>query len=165
MEKTDRLSMPLIIAGQAQKELFHNEALQVLDSLVAGSVVEGPRNDPPGAAVVGDCHIVGNSPTGVWAQHAAHVAAFTSGGWRFLAPRFGMVFRDSATGTLVSYEAGGWETGALRAGRILVDGAQVVGGRGGAIPDPAGGAVIDAEARGAIAAMLGMLRQHGLISV
>ena len=38
MEFTPRLSLPTLIPGQAQKELFHNEALQVLDFLVAGAV-------------------------------------------------------------------------------------------------------------------------------
>ena len=47
MNSTDRLSLPLLIAGQAQKELFHNEALQTLDTLVAAAVEDAPANDPP----------------------------------------------------------------------------------------------------------------------
>lgn len=164
MEKTNRLAMPLIIAGQAQKELVHNEALQLLDTLVAGCVEEGPRNDPPAAAAVGECYIVGLSPTGAWAGYAGHIAAFTSAGWKFVAPRVGMVLRNSATQTHVSYEAAGWETGTLRVERVLVDDAQVVGGRRGAIADPAGGGVVDSEGRNAIIAILEALRQHGLIA-
>ncbi len=38
MSATPRLSLPFIVPGQAQKELFHNEALQLLDVLVAGAV-------------------------------------------------------------------------------------------------------------------------------
>ena len=39
-ETTPRLKMPMIVPGQAQKELSHNDALATLDLLVQGSVVE-----------------------------------------------------------------------------------------------------------------------------
>lgn len=31
---TARLKLPFLVPGQAQKELFHNEALQIIDMLV-----------------------------------------------------------------------------------------------------------------------------------
>lgn len=45
-----------------------------------------------------------------------------------------------------------------------VNGTQVVTARQGAITDPTGGAIDDAEARTAISAILSALRTHGLIS-
>lgn len=44
-----------------------------------------------------------------------------------------------------------------------VGGAQVVSARGAAVPDAAGGATVDAEARTAINTLLARLRAHGLI--
>jgi hypothetical protein len=46
---------------------------------------------------------------------------------------------------------------------LFIDGEQVVGGRLGSIPAPAGGAVVDVEARTAMAQILAALRTHGLI--
>lgn len=54
----------------------------------------------------------------------------------------------------------------LPAAKVLrIGGSQVVGARGAAVADPAGGATIDAEARTAIAAILSRLEAHGLIGV
>jgi hypothetical protein len=51
----------------------------------------------------------------------------------------------------------------VRGDALVIGGNQVVGPRAAAIDSPADGAVIDVEARAAIAAILDALRQHGLI--
>ncbi len=53
MSATHRLALPHILPGQAQKELFHNEALQALDLVVAAAVEEPPRAAPPAAPAPG----------------------------------------------------------------------------------------------------------------
>lgn len=164
MDSTDRLSLPLLLAGQAQKEVFHNEALLVLDALVAGAVEEPARDDPPASPVAGSCYLVGENPTGEWAQHPAHLAAFTVGGWRFLSPIEGMAIREKTTGTTLAFGSEGWESGIVRCDELVVGGQKVVGARAAAIPDPSGGAFIDTEARAAVIEVLATLRQHGLIS-
>lgn len=164
MEKTDRLELPLIVPGQSQKELFHNEALQALDTLVAACAETPPSNSPPAAPQPGECFIVGAAPTGDWGGYPDHVAAFTSGGWRFIAPRHGLSVREKTSDTVATYGALGWEVGTVRATKLLVGGNQVVGARAGAIPDPQGGTFVDTEARASLGAILSALRQHGLIS-
>jgi hypothetical protein len=164
MESTPRLSLPMLVPGQAQKELFHNEALQVLDVLVACAIEEPARNDPPQTPIAGQTFLVGDAPTGEWAQYSGHIAAYAPGGWRYLAPVVGSTVLEKSTGKLVSYGTSGWETGVLRASRLLIEGRQVVGEQAGPIPDPSGGLTVDAEARSVIAEMLSALRQHGLIS-
>jgi hypothetical protein len=52
----------------------------------------------------------------------------------------------------------------LRTG-LFIDGEQVVGKRGAAIPAPSGGASVDTEARAAVSQILEGLRQHGLIDI
>ena len=49
-------------------------------------------------------------------------------------------------------------------GGYEVDGLQVVGSRGAAIPTPTGGGTVDAEARTAIGSILSAMRTHGLIA-
>jgi hypothetical protein len=102
--------------------------------------------------------------TGAWAGKSHCIAAWTSGGWRFIAPADGMSFYDRASGTSATFRNGAWEVGVLRAGSLLIDDEQVVGSRGAAIDSPSGGAVVDTEGRLAIEAILTAMRQHGLIA-
>jgi hypothetical protein len=46
---------------------------------------------------------------------------------------------------------------------VAIGGQKVVGPRQAAVGDPAGGSVIDVQARQAVAQMLAALRAHGLI--
>ncbi|MEO5611568.1 MAG: DUF2793 domain-containing protein [Sphingomicrobium sp.] len=165
MSATPRLSLPFIVPGQAQKELFHNEALQVLDVMVAGAVEGLPLATPPASPVIGDCYIVAASPTGAWAGHAQQLVAYTSGGWRFVAPRDGMRVDVVSSGKTAVYRGGAWDVGTLNGSQLVVDGLKVVGSRGSAIAAPAGGPTVDSEARTAIGLILAGLRQHGLIEM
>lgn len=164
MEATERLSLPMLVAGQSQKEIFHNEALQLLDILVAAAVEEAEQNDPPASPTAGTCYLVGASPTGEWSQFAHHVAAFTSSGWRFIPPRPGMVLFVRATGTFATHGSAAWDIGTLKGTRLVLDGTQVAGPQAAAIDNPAGGTVVDAEARSAVEQILAALRGHGLIA-
>ena len=163
MSGTPRLALPFLSPGQAQKELLHNEALQLLDVVVAAAVEEPPRSSPPSVPALGACYIVGGPATGEWAGRDGSLTAFTSAGWRYVAPVEGMsaFVRSSAVRAL--YRAGTWELGAMRGSSVICGGQQVVGSRVAGIADPAGGATVDAEARSAIGQLLAALRQHGLI--
>ena len=161
---TPRLALPLLIQGQAQKEMFHNESLVQLDVLVAGAVEEGPRNSPPGSPAAGQAWIVGTSPTGAWSGQAGRIATWNSSGWRFLVPAEGCPLWVKSSSVTAMYRGGAWVIGTLAGDRVHVGGQQVVGARGAAIADPSGGSTVDAEARSAVAAMLAALRTHGLIA-
>jgi len=149
MDVTERLKIPLLSSGQAQKEVVHNEALLIADILLCGAVEEPPRNAPPSSPTAGQAYIVGTSPSGAWAGKAGHVAGHTAGGWRLVAPAAGMTLLVKSTGTFATYRAGAWEIGPQAAAAIL---------------NPSGGSTVDTEARTAIAAMLAALRSHGLIA-
>jgi hypothetical protein len=164
MDSTQRLARPLLAPGQAQKELLHNEALQLLDIAVAASVEGPPQNEPPAAAAIGSAYLVGDAPTAEWNGYAAHIAGYGAGGWRFVSPRAGMAAFVKSTQTIAVYSGATWEIGSIRGSTVILDGLQVVGPRTGPIAEPAGGTVIDTEARFALAEILGTLRQHGLIS-
>lgn len=161
---TARLAMPLLAAGQAGKELTHNEALARLDMLVQPAVVAAGVSDPPAAPVAGECWIVGAAPTGAWTGHAAAIAGWTDAGWRFVSPREGFVARRVSDAKPISYHDGMWHEGDVFADRLVVAGQTVVGARGAAIMDPQGGATVDDTARQTIGAILNALRQHGLIA-
>lgn len=162
--RSERLALPLLEAGQAQKELFHNEALTLLDMLVQAGAESAGGNATPVAPEPGQCWIVGTSPTGAWAGHSSALAGWTAGGWRFVAPVSGMTIWVADRGHAMLFDGGGWIDSPLRPDGLYFDGMKVVGPALSAIADPAGGTTVDGQARAAIALILTALRNHGLIA-
>lgn len=163
MSETGRWALPLLDAGQAQKEMTHNEALATLDLLVQAAVVAVGVDTPPVSPTVGQCWIVGAAPTGQWAGRAGALAGWTAGGWRFAGPREGQTAWSIADGCDVAYTGGQWRVGRIIATAVVIDGVPVVGPRRPAIPGPAGGTVVDTETRAVVAQVLAALAAHGLI--
>jgi hypothetical protein len=164
MSVTARFAIPLLAAGQAQKELYHNEAIQTLETLVTPAVEEGPRTTPPTSPAIGACYILAASPSGAWTGQPFNLATYTPGGWRFVAPIDGMTAFVRSASVWATFRSGAWELGILRGTNVTVAGQQVVGGRTAAIASPSGGSVIDAEVRSTVGQILTALRQHGLIA-
>ncbi|UVO51438.1 DUF2793 domain-containing protein [Sphingomonas sp. SUN019] len=163
-DRSARLDLPQLHAGQAQKETTHNEALALIDLAVQAAVVAVGVDTPPSGPAPGDCWIVGPGPVGAWAGRASAIAGWTAGGWRFVAAREGMRAWSVADGVDVRFAAGAWRAGDVPVARLLVDGVQVVGAQQPAVPPPTGGATVDAEARAAVALMLTALIEHGLLA-
>lgn len=163
-DTTDRYSLPLLQAGQAQKELTHNEALALVDAMLHAQAESASLSAPPGGAVPGQCWIVATGGSAEWAGHDGELACMTAGGWRFVAPRQGMRVAVTDDGQTYIYGASAWSAEPVRPDGLYIGGVRIVGTQETAIADPAGGSVADAEARAAIAEILTALRNHGLIS-
>ncbi|KUR73649.1 hypothetical protein AQZ52_01375 [Novosphingobium fuchskuhlense] len=139
-----RFALPLLFAGQSQKETTVNEALLAADFLMHPAV-EAVVATPPTAPGNGQCWLVGSSPTGAFSGQSDRIAAWSEGGWRFIAPREGMRAYDVTAAAYRHYAGGSWHLIAAPAG-------------------PSGGSVIDSQARSAIAAILAALRSTGALS-
>ena len=133
-----------MLPGQAQKETTVNEALVAIDFLLSASV-EGVASTPPAFPAPGMAWIVGAAPTGAFSGHSGHIAGRTEAGWRFIQPAEGMRTFDRAAGAFQQYT----DSWAMIASPDL----------------PAGGGVVDAEARACLAAVLAALEQIGIFSV
>lgn len=144
MPITPRFALPLLAVAQAQKEVTHNEALTLLDALVHATVEAGPLATPPANPVAGECWIVGAAPAGAWTGHANAIAIGTAGGWRFAAPREGMRVIRIVDGARLRFEGGTWIEPAT-------------------VAAPAGGSVVDSEARSAIAVLITQLVAEGIL--
>lgn len=163
MTATERFALPLLHAGQAQKELSHNEALTLIDAMLHPVVESIGADVPPDEPVVGQAWGVGPTPAGDWAGATQTLAIWTGGGWRFVTPVEGMNLWVRDAGISARFVDGGWQMGVVSATALHVAGVQVVGARQAAIAPTSGGAVVDTEARAAIAEILAALRAHGLI--
>ena len=137
-----RHELPLLFAGQTQKEFTVNEALARIDALLHPAA-EGEANAAPGSPDDGECWLVGDSPTGVWTGHAGELASFSLGTWLFAEPRDGLRLLDKSTGQLVLRRDGGWTVASAPA-------------------HPSGGATVDAEARSAITGLIAALSDAGI---
>lgn len=161
---SDRLKLPFLATAQAQKEMTHNEALALLDITVQPVVQAVAPPGVPGAPLAGQCWIVGAAPAAAWSGQAGALAAWTAGGWRFVAPLEGMSVWSIADGLAARHAGGTWIVGRETAASLTIAGQQVVGPRRPGIPTPSAGSTIDIQARAAIAAILETLTSHGLIS-
>ena len=160
---TDRLRLPLMAAGQAQKEVTHNEALALLDVLVHASVIATGLTSPPATPLIGQCWLVGRGATGAWQGQDDALAAWTAAGWRFVSAFEGLALWSAARGRTLRFTNGSWSD-SLDVSALRVGGRQVVGAQQPAIAPPSGGVTPDIQARQTISAILSALSAHGLIS-
>ncbi|MDD3183631.1 MAG: DUF2793 domain-containing protein [Alphaproteobacteria bacterium] len=108
MTTSPNLSMPYLVASQAQKEVTHNEALADLDCLAQLCAVSRALTTPPASPSEGDAYIVADSPTGAWAGQAGRVAIYFSG-WRFKTPKAGWIAFVQNESKFVVYNGSAWD--------------------------------------------------------
>ncbi len=85
MSTTHKLQLPYILTGQSQKEVTHNQALNLLDIFVKPTVLAIGQNTPPASPNIGDCYIVGQNPTDEFTGQENNIAYYTENGWIFAA--------------------------------------------------------------------------------
>lgn len=105
---TPNLSLPYIAQGQAQKEVTHNDALNLLDAVVQLAVLDRDLATPPGSPAQGARYLVAASPTGAWAGHANHIAEWLDGAWRFFAPGIGWLAWVIDEGAILAWNGTAW---------------------------------------------------------
>lgn len=74
-----RHALPLLFAGQSQKEVIVNEALLAADILLHPAI-EAVASSPPAAPANGQCWLVGTAATGAFAGQTDRIAAWSEGG-------------------------------------------------------------------------------------
>lgn len=163
MDQTARFALPHLAPGQAQKEWFHNEALQRIDMLLCPAVQGVALTTPPTNPPVGSCYLIASGATGAWLGQDGALAGFTDAGWRYVAPIEGASLLDRLSGQTIVRRDGAWETGVARVQEVRIDDQTVLRERQPAIADPIGGTVADSECRTSVIDILAMLRAHGLM--
>ena len=139
--RTARFDLPLLFAGQSQKEVFVNEAASRLDAMLH-CIIEGEQPAPPTQPIDGQCWLIAAAPQGDWTGRTGQIAARQSGQWLFFEPRDGLRLLNRANGQFRHY-VNEWKVPSRPA-------------------LPTGGTVIDAEARTAITAILTTLTSAGI---
>lgn len=141
--QTMTFSLPLLFAGQAQKEFTINHALTAIDSALRLSV-EASQPAPPLTSTDGHAYRVTSIASEEWQGKEDHIATMIGGSWVFTEPFAGLRLFDRTAGKIIHYESG-WES------------AQ-------APPTPIGGTTIDVEARQMLTELIAALRKLGVFS-
>ena len=139
---TARFGLPLLFAGQAQKEVFVNEAHALTDSLLH-CAIERETAIPPGTPLDGTAWLIAAGAAGEWLGKDGAIACRQAGNWLYVMPRAGMQVRDLSNGQ-VRYFLDQWNVAATPV-------------------EPIGGPVIDIEARAAILGLTKALRIAGIL--
>lgn len=114
-EASPILNLPYIVESQAQKEITHNEALNLLDVLTQATAVALQDAPPTETAADGTCYLVGATPTDAWAGKAGCIAEMLAGAWQFISPKSGWQFYVPGTGNY-TYSGTAWVLAAAGAG-------------------------------------------------
>jgi hypothetical protein len=161
MTQTLRHRLPLIAAGQAQKEVTHNEALLAIDCRLHSAVETRALAEPPVAPEPGAMFIVAVGATAAWEGKTDMIASWDGFGWRFLPPTKGWIVWVADEAGFVAYD-GIWTTG-LPANGLRVAGREVLAAAPVSIAAPSGGSVVDDACRTAVLALITALRNQGIV--
>jgi hypothetical protein len=140
--RSSRFGLPFLFPGQAQKEVYINEAHALVDALLQ-PVIEGVSDTPPVYPQDGGCWIVGSTPTGAWAGHASEIACYQAGSWLFAPAVNHMRVFDRSSSVYLHFNER-WSLPAT-------------------VTAPSGGSTVDTEARAAITALIQALASGGAI--
>lgn len=140
---TTHFSLPLLFAGQAQKEFFVNQSLSLIDAVLRNGF-DDSITTPPTESAEGASYRVISTATESWEGHEDEIAIQLGGVWHFLIPQEGMTMFDRQAGSFMHYNSE-WQSAIEPT-------------------NPAGGANIDAEARQMLSELVEALRMVGIFA-
>ncbi len=152
METTGRFGLPLLVFGQGQKDVTHNEAVMAIDCLLHLHVEGAGLERPPASPQPGSAWLVGAPAEDAWVGQEGRIACYTSAGWRFFTPATGLAVWNAELGRSQRFDGVAWRLDPKPA--LVVPPA----------PSAEGGSVVDAEARAAIASVVERLRDLGFFA-
>ncbi len=141
---TTNFALPLLFAGQTQKEFTLNQSLIAIDALLLNSVLE-TRDIPPQEVEDGATYRVAHNASEAWVGRDGQIAIAIGGAWMFVQASDGMMLFDRSTKQHLFHNEG-WQS------------AQTP-------PSAEGGAVIDAEARAMLSGLVEALRTVGILPI
>ena len=105
---TPRLSLPFLQAGQALKNITHNEALQRLDTGLYLSCSNMAADNLPADPVEGHAYVISQTPDGSLMDRIGHIGVYVSSRWAWFIPKSGWVLWDETGATLRVFDGSDW---------------------------------------------------------
>lgn len=162
MPQSPRLALPLIAAGQSQKDVTHNEALLALDRLVALAVASRSLAAPPASPPTGAMYIVPAAGAVAWGHDLGTLVQWQGAGWLAVDVHDGQLALVADEGVMLVHR-GGWQALWPVVG-LSIAGRQVLAAPPATVAAPSGGGTVDTEARACLAALILALQGQGVIA-
>jgi len=143
--QTANYALPYLLAAQAQKEVTHNEALNLLDLLAAPRLLSRGLATPPAEPAAGEAWLVPEGGEGAWSGHDGAVALWYAG-WHFVLPRPGFSAWIVDEGVQLLWSGTAWLPLAPLTPALLGALASAGGTLSGSLAVVGGGVVVGAEA-------------------
>ncbi|OYU53628.1 MAG: hypothetical protein CFE27_01755 [Alphaproteobacteria bacterium PA1] len=105
---SSNLSLPFLLASQADKHVMVNESLAILDCLVQLTFGSAATDNAPAQPIIGKCYLVGAQPAGLWQGYPHHIATWQTNGWTFLQPQIGWNGIITTEKRKVIFDGAGW---------------------------------------------------------
>lgn len=95
---TENLKLPEMLESQGAKHITHNEALQMLDVFVAGTLKSRLVGTPPSDPTLGDAYFIPSGAVDDWSTNVGKIAHWYNGQWYYYpTPNLWLVyFEDEA---------------------------------------------------------------------
>lgn len=110
MSRSHNLSLPLILASQAQKHVVYNESIQALDAIVQLSVRSRSLTEPPVSPEDGARYLIAQDATGDWAGSGDRIGIWQDGAWTIRAPVDGWIAWVSDEERALVYDGTRWQS-------------------------------------------------------
>lgn len=109
MSQTPHFNLDYLMPEQAQKHVTLNDGLRRLDGLVQLSVISRALSAPPDGPINGARYLIGDAPSGAWAERAGMLALYEDTAWHFFSPRAGWRIWDEQGGALLVFDGLSWQ--------------------------------------------------------
>jgi hypothetical protein len=162
VNQTIRHGLPLLTAGQAQKEITHNEALLAIDRRLHPVVESRRLKAPPDAVTAGSAFIIPADAFGQWAGSTNSIASFDGFGWDIAAPVRGTVIWIADEQCFSVFD-GEWSSRGFPAQALEINGRIVLGAEPVTLMEPTGGDFVDANCRATLGILIAAMRSQGII--
>lgn len=108
---THRYQLPYLMPAQAQKHVTVNEAIRMLDAVIAPRVLSQTVAAEPVTPVAGDAYILPASPTGTsWSSLNEHdLVVFQDEAWNSYTPKEGWRVYDGSSASFVVFDGSVWK--------------------------------------------------------
>lgn len=108
-DNTTHLGLPYVANKQAQRHIFHDEGLRILDALVMLSVADRDLSAPPASPAEGDRYIVKAPGSGAFAGKDNRIAHYADGAWFFYVASRGWLCYVADESALLSWDGSAWQ--------------------------------------------------------
>lgn len=112
-DNTPVLGLPYLVSSQSQKEVTHNESLNIIDILLDRTVKSITITTPPASSAEGDAYIIAVNATGDWLSKDGQIAQYIGGSWKYYTPRQGWLFYVVDVAKYYKRSASAWMVTAL----------------------------------------------------